>query len=506
MGNYAGARQIWERWMDWEPDQHAWNSYIKFEVRNRELDRARQIFERYIVVHPLVPVWIKYAKWEAELGQAARARLVFERAIEYLGEEANDERLFIAFAKFEEKMKEPERARAIYRYALDHIPKDMAERLYQMFVSFEKQSGDRDSIDEAIVNKRRFEYEQQLRQDSQNYDIWFDYARLEETSGSAPRVREVYERAIANKPPTSAKRYWKRYIYLWINYALYEELECRDIPRTREIYKTILNEVPHKAFSFAKLWIFAVNFEVRQKDIAAGRKIFGRAIGVAPSEKIFKAYISLELQLGEVDRCRILYEKYLSFMPDNCAAWIQFAETERDLREVKRARQVFELAVAQPVLDTPAELWKAYIDFEMREEEYERAKELYLRLLDKTKHPKVWISYAQYHTALAQHASARNVYEDAALYFKNQEMVEERVLILEAWRAAEEILGEKEFIDAVLAKQPKKVKKKRQIKTEDGMDAGWEEYYDYIFPGEGADATNLKLLQMAHAWKRQKTG
>lgn len=29
---------------------------------------------------------------------------------------------------------------------------------------------------------------------------------------------------------------------------------------------------------------------------------------------------------------------------------------------------------------------------------------------------------------------------------------------------------------------PRKVKKRRQIQTEDGLDAGWEEYFDYVFP------------------------
>ena len=32
----------------------------------------------------------------------------------------------------------------------------------------------------------------------------------------------MYERAIANVPPSGEKRYWRRYIYLWINYALFE--------------------------------------------------------------------------------------------------------------------------------------------------------------------------------------------------------------------------------------------------------------------------------------------
>lgn len=41
------------------------------------------------------------------------------------------------------------------------------------------------------------------------------------------RVREVYERAIAQVPPAQEKRLWRRYIYLWIKYALFEELETK---------------------------------------------------------------------------------------------------------------------------------------------------------------------------------------------------------------------------------------------------------------------------------------
>ena len=41
------------------------------------------------------------------------------------------------------------------------------------------------------------------------------------------RVREVYERAVANVPPTAEKRLWRRYIFLWLDYALFEEIETK---------------------------------------------------------------------------------------------------------------------------------------------------------------------------------------------------------------------------------------------------------------------------------------
>lgn len=68
---------------------------------------------------------------------------------------------------------------------------------------------------------------QEIKANAYNYDAWFDYIRLMENDGSIEQVREVYERAIANVPPTQEKRYWRRYIYIWINYALYEELETQ---------------------------------------------------------------------------------------------------------------------------------------------------------------------------------------------------------------------------------------------------------------------------------------
>ena len=46
--------------------------------------------------------------------------------------------------------------------------------------------------------------------------------------------------------------------------------------------------------------------------------------------------------------------------------------------------------------------------------------------------------------------------------------------------------------------------RQRAVTTEDGMEAGMEEYLDYIFPDEAAADPNLRLLEAAQRWKRQK--
>ncbi|XP_027360352.1 crooked neck-like protein 1 isoform X2 [Abrus precatorius] len=518
LGNVAGARQVFERWMKWMPDQQGWLSYIKFELRYNEVERAREIFERFVQCHPKVGAWIRYAKFEMKNGEVSRSRNVYERAVDKLSDDEEAEQLFVAFAEFEERCKETERARAIYKFALDHIPKGRAEDLYRKFVAFEKQYGDREGIEDAIVGKRRFQYEDEVRKNPLNYDSWFDYIRLEESVGNKERVREVYERAIANVPPAEEKRYWQRYIYLWINYALYEELDAGDMERTRDVYRECLNQIPHHKFSFAKIWLLAAQFEVRQLNLKGARQILGNAIGKAPKDKIFKKYIEIELQLGNIDRCRKLYEKYLEWSPENCYAWSKYAELERSLSETDRARAIFELAIAQPALDMPELLWKAYIDFETAEGEFERARALYERLLDRTKHLKVWISYAEFEATavdkdnvdLTEHEQkkqciqrARRVFEEALNYYRSSapDLKEERAMLLEKWLNMEALFGELGDVSLVQSKLPKKLKRKRVI-TEDGA-SRTEEIIDYLFPEETETAFG-KILNAAQKWKMQK--
>jgi len=84
---------------------------------------------------------------------------------------------------------------------------------------------------------------------------------------------------------------------------------------------------------------------VRQKELDKARKVFGMALGMCPKPKIFKAYAELELQLGEVDRCRKIYERQVEVFQQDSEAWIAYAEFEAALGEVDRAKSIYELAV-----------------------------------------------------------------------------------------------------------------------------------------------------------------
>jgi crooked neck len=511
LGNVVNARQIFERWMEWHPEETAWYSYIKFEMRYTEVENARNLYERFVRCHGEVKHWCKFAKFEMHSGHAENSRAVYERAVEYFGVENMSEDLMLAFAWFEESQKEFDRARGIYKLALDKLGKARAEKIFVAYTQYEKKYGDRSKVEGVIVDKRRFMYEAEVKSDPTNYDAWFDYIRLCEEDVDADgrptdveKTRDTYERAIAQTPPANEKRLWRRYIYLWINYAVWEELTNRDPEKTRDVYKQCLATIPNSEFTFAKIWLLFAQFEIRQKDVTAARKILGRSIGMCPKAKLFRGYIQLEIHMQEFDRARTLYTKYLEFNASNVQTWADFAELETLLEDPERARAIYELGVEHPLLDMPEVLWKKYIDFETDLGEFDRARELFNRLLAKAKHVKVYIAFAEYEAAIESDDNveqARLVYEEADKEVRKGGDKAQRLLLLESRLAFEEDVGDADFIGKVQAKMPRKVKRRREVFDDAGNSEGWEEYYDYIFPDEQAAAPNLKLLEKAKMWK-----
>ncbi|PON44317.1 hypothetical protein PanWU01x14_268200 [Parasponia andersonii] len=77
------------------------------------------------------------------------------------------------------------------------------------------------------------------------------------------------------------------------------------------------------------------------------------------------------------------------------------------------------------------------------------------------------------------------VLETALNYFRTSspELNEERAMLLEEWLEMEAGFGELGYVSIVQSKLPKKLKRRKQIMTEDGS-AGHTEYIEYLFPEE----------------------
>jgi len=301
------------------------------------------------------------------------------------------------------------------------------------------------------------------------------------------------------------KKFWKRYIYLWINYAIFEELECDDLSRACDVYLSCLDIIPHSLFSFSKIWIYCAKAHIRANKLSECRKIFGKGIGILSKsnlipelKKVIEAYLSIELSLGEVERCRQIHLKYLELIPQHSEEWTNFAQLETNLGETDRARAIFEIGISQDELDMPEAVWKAYIDFEIGEGELDNVRTLYKRLLERTSHVKVWISFAQFE-GLNDLKLAREVFQKGYDSLRDNGLKEERVLLLDAWRVFEKSKGTSATVAEVERKMPRRVKRKRMVAENE-----YEEYFDYHFPDDRDEAAgSLKILEMATKWKAQ---
>ena len=207
---------------------------------------------------------------------------------------------------------------------------------------------------------------------------------------------------------------------------------------------------------------------------------------------------------------------------------------EDAVEDYARARGIYELAVQQE-LDMPEIVWKAYIDFEIERGERERARELYERLLERTSHVKVYISYALMEAAAFDGGededgnqledqpgdvdSARAVFERGykelrrsgekedvsgwLLYEHRMILTAQRALLLEAWKRFEEENGTEEDQQKVQDMMP--TTRKRWRKAEDGS-GQLEEYWDLAFPDDEREANpaSYNFFRAAQEWAAQR--
>lgn len=94
-----------------------------------------------------------------------------------------------------------------------------------------------------------------------------------------------------------------------------------------------------------------------------------------------------------------------------------YAEFEGALGELDRARAIFSLAIGltptaagteqptQIALDMPEKVWVAFIDLEVENGHIGQARRLYQSLLERTKHVKVWASFAKFEAEQAKSLS-----------------------------------------------------------------------------------------------------
>ena len=236
--------------------------------KRRQRKRAEAVMKQYVNSYPCARAFLRFAKWaEFEAKDIALARTIFEAIFTDLEpEEYEKARVFKQFASFEQRQNEYKRAKVVYNHAiqlfqlegmtpaqqkkqdlllLSDYELNKRQELYKSYIHFEQKYGNKDQIHSSIYKKQKQLYTNRIETNQYDYDAWIELAKLHEQHAATDVhiVRDTYEHAISKIPLVEQKSEWKRYIYIWIYYALYEELTNKNIQRASSIYQACLNVI-----------------------------------------------------------------------------------------------------------------------------------------------------------------------------------------------------------------------------------------------------------------------
>ncbi|MDP2437747.1 MAG: HAT repeat-containing protein, partial [archaeon] len=254
--------------------------------------------------------------------------------------------------------------------------------------------------------------------------------------------------------------------------------------------------------TFSRLWVMAAEFELRQKNLPAARRLLGSALGYRPSFGVFEAYIAIERQLGQFDRCRSLCEKMLQRFPLHSRAWRFFAAFESALQEPMRARALFELALERSQqLDSPELVWRDFLAFELKQGNQPAVRSIYERLLAQLPSVQVWLNYASFEAFAQQPERARAIYRRCweLLQKVSSGFPSERSSLLDAWMVFERQHGDGQSqasVDALIQQQQQQPS--LQVVAAASSDS------PSALPTIAVISSQLSLAERARRWKEQR--
>lgn len=539
LANYQTVREIFERWLTWKPIRGAWEAYAAFEVRYSENDNARALYKRYVANFNDAESWLRWIEFETGLSleaesQVALIRGVFEAGVDKLLELKSvqeDPRMsdFVCrWIEWEASVSEKERSHAIFSRFLeaDFLLKDQKLLLVRKVKTLQTNSSE--ILDgNSFLLKRKLHFERNVVENPRDYDSWWELAKIEEKVALTDSVVAVLTKAVAVEPQEQTKLIlWRRYIFLWIKLALKYEFDCHDSEQAKQTWKKALGVVPHDKFTFAKVWIMFADFLIRcEKHLGETRKVLGRAIGegclAKPKAKLFGYYINLEKKVGETDRVRKIYDKWLevAFLFDKSHgttlasyALEQYIQFELSMNESERCIELYKIGIDEHL----AQDWTillSFIEFLKDEFRYEEARELLREQVKANDEPALWTMLALFESSIlspnqieqleelgAEEASfeledhhisqTRSVFEEAYNHYKKENNGKSATEIIDSWKDYEAVHGTEDALSKVEAKRPKLVSKRKDV---DGIS---EEYYEYEFPGPKIS----KFLANARKW------
>ncbi|ODV96901.1 hypothetical protein PACTADRAFT_1486 [Pachysolen tannophilus NRRL Y-2460] len=509
LGNFNNVKEIFNRWINWKPkNSKIYLNYIRFLNKYKDLENCRKIYEKLIIQIPQFEYIEKYIIFEKKNG--GNVANLYNLIIENL-QKSNilSQEILISYIDYELSLSldstNLQKIDKIFKFGFDNLSKDKSIKLYNYYINYLKQyNNDKFKIESGVLLKRKLKYESELIQTPNDYDLWWIYLDLI-LELSLPDVESYFEKCLLENIPKfkKEKKYWKRYLLLWLRYLYYLELDSKKIEKTREMYDKLLKEIiPNKYFTSGKIWMNYSNFEIRQGNLIKARKLYGYCMGKFPNKKFFyKKYIDLELNLKQFDNVRKIYEKFLIIHNDDLTIWFNYINFEIELEEYLRAEKLIEILLLNPsTMSEKFKIYKFYLNFLIHDlYDFKRTRKVYQNLLQESDYNvNIYIAYALNELSIPTDEqlqkfqenaddegmeieitdvhlnNVRNLFEKGSLHYKQDK--EKRITLLEAYKNFEKSYGDQNSYDKVKSRLPLVVK--RKTVNEEGEQ---KEVIDYIF-------------------------
>eukprot|EP00455_Lapot_gusevi_P004424 TRINITY_DN11836_c0_g1_i9.p1 TRINITY_DN11836_c0_g1~~TRINITY_DN11836_c0_g1_i9.p1 ORF type:complete len:558 (-),score=213.36 TRINITY_DN11836_c0_g1_i9:61-1701(-) len=318
-----------------------WINFAKFYEQHDDLDNARTIFEKathanFRQVAQLSQVWCEWAEMElrhqnfdAALGVMRQATVIPKGRV--FGGKEDD-----------------------YNVAVqERLHK--STKLWSFYVDLEESLGTLDST--------RAVYDKILDLKIATPQIILNYAHLMEENKFFEESFRVYEKGVALFNYPHALPIWVTYLQKFM-----ERYKGTKIERARELFEQAVENVPGK--DAKKLYLMYAKLE---EDYGLARRamlVYDRASRVCPPEdrlELYNLYIRRAAESFGVMRTREIYQKAIENLPDKDLKDIclQFADMEKKLGEVDRARAIFVYGSQFCDPEAAASFWREWDDFEL---------------------------------------------------------------------------------------------------------------------------------------------
>ncbi|KAI8338847.1 putative Pre-mRNA-splicing factor syf1 [Blakeslea trispora] len=336
----------------------------------------------------LQELWAKFAKFYEDAGQIDSARAIFEKAIKVNYKSVNDlADIWCEYAEMETRHDAFDTAIEIMSRAtqipktLDVNPKQVnfhdesipvqqrlfkSLRLWSFYIDLEESVG--------TVESTKAVYDKVMDLRIANPQVIVNYATFLEENQYFEESFKVYERGIELFGWPIAFELWNIYLERFLKRYGGTKLE-----RARDLFEQALDGCPPK---YAKpIYLMYGKLEEEHGLARHAMRIYDRATSAVADDdrmEMYEYYIAKATESFGIMASREIYERAIEALPDKHVRImsLRYAELERKLGEIDRARAIYGFASQLFNPRTEAGFWKTWHDFEVQHGNEDTFKEM----------------------------------------------------------------------------------------------------------------------------------